>query len=141
MIGATECPHQQCPTTFPTDLITKALEKSSHALHDETIQKVVFFENWPLQSFGKSKPQSWGSGHRTSFGKHLDSSHSSKTTLCRKKPAAKPFQTPSKWGKGKKLIHSCLLCCRWEVNWVSIGMLDRPSGQRTEQWRSLTLAT
>ena len=46
---------------FPSDLVAKASVKSSCALHDETIQKVISFKNWPTQTLSKTKPQSQSS--------------------------------------------------------------------------------
>ena len=44
-------------------------EKSSHALHDETIRKVVSFEKWLPPTLGKSKPQSQSPWHHSSSRK------------------------------------------------------------------------
>ena len=43
---------------IPLELIFKAVEKSSCALHDEAICKAVSFDKQPPQPLRKSKPQS-----------------------------------------------------------------------------------
>ena len=73
---------------FLPELISEAVEKSSCSSHDEAIQNFVSFEEWPPQSFRKSKAPSQSLRARSSFRKHLDSNQFTKT-FHRKGPAPK----------------------------------------------------
>ena len=86
---------------FPPELITKAGEKSSRALHDEAIRKVVTFDKH-LQASSHPKSQPHRSWPHTSFVKHQDDSQSTKVLSSRKRLAAKSSQTPVRRGKRKK---------------------------------------
>ena len=69
---------------FPSDLVAKADVKSSCALHDETIRKVISFDKWPTQTLSKTKPKSQSSRPVSSSIKLQDSVQSTKALSARK---------------------------------------------------------